>query len=160
MLNVTKPSTCQQIPSPETPVSVLCGGLVYPHLLLWELKDQCAVKAALKALCEHQIRLEPNLVGPQQCCSTSWSAKVAHSFQQSLKAVVVIDHICCEHIVILVGRVGEVSFQVLTPGEGSHLGGVVSTALGILQKVKSQIRQDVWQVSSCHPGTWKRVETE
>lgn len=153
-------TTSQETPPPDAPVSLLCCGLVYPHLLLWELKEQRGVKAALKGLCEAQVGLEPNFVGPQQRCLTSWSAKVAHSFQQFLKAVVVIDHVCCKHVVVVERRVGEVSFQALTPGEGSHLRSVAGATLGVPQKVKGQIRQDVWQVSSCHPSTWKRVESK
>lgn len=142
-------------PPPEAPSLLRCG-LVYSHLLLWELSEQRGVETALKTLCEPQVWLEPNLVGPQQRRSTSWSAKVTHGFQQLFEAVVMIDHISCEHVVVVVGWVGKVSFQVLTPDEGSHLRGVAGPALGVPQKVKGQIRQDVCQVSSCHPSTWKK----
>lgn len=142
-------------PPLEAPLSLLRCALVYPHLLKWELSEQRGVETSLEALCEPQVRLEPDLVGPQQGCLTSWSAKVAHGFLQFFKAVVVIDHISCKHIVVVVGWVGEVSLQGLTPRKSSHLRGVAAPALGVPQKVKGQIRQDVWQVSSCHPSTWK-----
>lgn len=136
--------------------SLLCRGLVYAHLLLWELSKQRCVENALKALCEPQVWLEPDLVGPQQRRSAPWLAEVTHGFQQLFKEVVVIDDISCQHVVVVVGWGGKVSPQVLTPGKGSHLRGVEGPALGVPQKVKGQIGQDVRQVSSCHPSTWRR----
>lgn len=64
----------------------------------------------------------------------------------------VIDYVRCEHVVVVVGRVGKVSLQVLTPGEGSNLRGVAGAAFGVPQKVKGQIRQDFRQISSCYPS--------
>lgn len=64
----------------------------------------------------------------------------------------VVDHVSCEHVVVVVGRVGEVSVQVFTPGEGSDLRGVARAALGVSQKVEGQIRQDFWQVGGRNPS--------
>ena len=72
----------------------------------------------------------------------------------------VIDHVSCEDVVVVVGRVGEVSFQVLTPGEGGHLRGVAGATLGIPPKVEGQIRQYVRQVSSRHPSAWLKGSQE
>ena len=102
--------------------------------------------------------MEPDLIGPQQRGSTSWSAKVTHGLQQLLQGVVVIDDVCREHVVVVAGEMGKVPLQVLTPGEGRHLGGVAAAALGVSQKVKGQIRQDVRQVGGCHPSPWTREE--
>lgn len=65
---------------------------------------------------------------------------MTHGLQQLLEAVVVIDYISCEHVVVVVGRVGKVSLKVLTPGKGSNLRGVAGAALGVSQEVKGQIR--------------------
>lgn len=153
----SKSLTSQETATPKASLSLRCG-LVYPHLLLWQLSEQRGVKAALKALCEPQVWLEADLVGPQQRCSTSWSAEVMHGFQQFLKAVVVINHIGCEHVVVVVGWVGEVSFECLTPGEGGHLRGVAGAAPCVPQEVEGQIRQDVREVSSRHPSTWSKYK--
>lgn len=139
-------------------LSLLRCGLVYPHLLLRQLGEQRRVKAARKTLGEPQVRLESDLVGPQQRRAAPRAAEVTHGAQQFLQTAVVIDHIGCEHIVVVVGRMGEIPLQVLTPAEGSHLRGVAGPPLGVSQEVKGQIGQDVWEVSGCHPSPWKRVQ--
>lgn len=128
-------------------------GLVNPHFLLWDVGDQRAGETALEALREAQVRLESHLVGPQQSRPTSRPAKMTHGAQQLLQAAVVINHVGRQHVVVVVRREGEVSLQVLTPGERCHLWGVARPALSVPHQVKGQIRQDIWQVGGCDPGT-------
>lgn len=81
---------------------------------------------------------------------------MAHGPQQLLQAAVVINHVSRQDVVVMVRREGEVSLQVLAPGESCHLWGVARPALGIPQEVEGEIRQNVWQVGGCDPGTWTR----
>lgn len=132
--------------------SLLGCGLINPHFCLWDLGDQRAVEAALESLREAQVRLESHLVGPQQSRPTPRPAKMMHGLQQLLQVVMVIDHVGREDVVVVVRWEGKVSLQVLTPGQSRYLRGVAGSALGVPQKVKGQIRQDVWQVGGCDPG--------
>lgn len=129
-------------------------GLVDPHPLLRELEEQRGAEAALEALAEAKVRLETDLVGPQQRCATPRPEEVTHGLQQLLQAAVVVDHVGRQHVVVPVGVVGEVSLQVPAPGKGDRLRAVATAAPGVSRKVESQIGQDVRQVGGSHPSTW------
>lgn len=83
----------QESSASSSPESLLGCGLVYPHLLLGQLSQQSGVKTPLEALCEPQVRLEADLVGPEQRRAAPGSAEVAHGLQQLVQAVVGVDHI-------------------------------------------------------------------
>lgn len=106
-------------------------GLVDPHPLLWELEEQRGAEAALEALGEAQVRLESDLVGPQQRGPTPRLAEVTHRLQQLLLAAVVVDHVGRQHVVVPAGAQGEVSLQVLAPGKGDRLGAVATATPGV-----------------------------
>lgn len=132
-------------------------GLVDPHPLLRELEEQRCAEAALETLSEAQVRLETDLVGPQQRGPTPRPAEVTHGLQQLLQAAVGVDHVGRQHVVVPAGAQGEVSLQVLAPGKGDHLGAVATATSGVSGEVECQIGQDVWQVGSSHPSTWTTV---
>lgn len=140
----------------SAPLLLLSCGLVYPHLLLRKLYEQRGVKAALEALGELQVRREADLVGPQHGGLAPRSAEVMHGPQQLLQTPVVVDHVSCQHVVVVEGLMGEIALQILTPGEGSHRGGVATAPFGVSHEIKCEIRQYVWQISGRHPSPWKQ----
>ena len=110
-------------------------------------------------LYEPQVGLEADLIGPQQCCRTSWVAEVTNRGQELFQAFMVIDHIRRQDVVVATAVAREVPVQVLAPGEGRHLRCVPGAAPGVPCEVKGQVGEDVGQVGGRDPGPWRTAHT-
>ena len=97
------------------------------------------MKSLFKVLSEGQISLKPDLVGPDQ--SRSRFAEMLHGDQELVQEVVMVDHISCQHVVVVIHRCWEGVFQVVAPGQSFHLGHVPATVPGVPHHVGLEVTQ-------------------
>ena len=141
---------------PHITFSYLSSTRCHEDLQLSIFSQQACVKSLFKVLSEGQISLKPDLVGPDQ--SRSRFAEMLHGDQELVQEVVMVDHISCQHVVVVIHRCRIGVPQVIAPGQSSHLGCVPATAPGVSGQVHSQVAQDDRKICGCHPGTWGQLE--
>lgn len=78
-----------------------------------------------------------------------------HSDEQLVQTVMMIHDVCAQDIVVVVDGAGEVSIQFLSPRQLSHLRCVSAAAPCVARQIEAQVIQDVGQIRSSHPCTWK-----
>ena len=103
------------------------------------LSQQACVKSLFKVLSKSQISLKPDLVGPDQ--SGSWLAEMLHCDQELVQEVVMVDHISCQHVVVVIHRCRVGVLQVIAPGQSFHLGHVPATVPGVPHHVGPEVTQ-------------------
>lgn len=138
------------------PLSISLSARGHEDLHLSIFSQQACVESLFKVLGECQIRLKPDLVGPDH--SRSWFTEMPHGDQELIQKVMMVDHISCQNIVVVIHRCRVGRLQVVAPGQSCHLGCVSAAAPGVSRQVESQVAKDHWKVCGCHPGTCGQLE--
>lgn len=110
-----------------------------PHVSVF--KQQSCVESFFKALCESQIYLYADLVGPDQ--SRSWLTEMLHGEQKLIHIVMKVDHVCRQHVVIMIEPCGVGVLQIITPRQNIHLGHVAAKPPGVPHHISPQVTLDM-----------------
>ncbi|KAG7222366.1 hypothetical protein INR49_016321 [Caranx melampygus] len=99
------------------------------------------------------IRLHPDLVGPDH--GRSCSTEVLHGGQELVQAVVVVDHVGGQDVVVPVDGGGVGLLQVEAPGQSRHLRSVSAATGGVSAQVVSEVAQELREahVATSNPLT-------